>query len=339
MAIRTLFFWENNQEHINMKCIQITKIKDFEKKEIDLQAPGNEEVLIKVHVTGVCRTDLKIIQHGHRDLILPRIPGEEVVGTIHEKGKNVRYLNVGDRVYVYPGQWCGKCPLCLAGAENLCNHMKIMGFHRDGGFAEYVTVPSKTVIKIPDSLSMEEAVFAEPLSCCLNALELGGIAKDKTIGIWGAGPAGTLLSRASSALGAFPISIEPDEKRRSFVNGFSTCPESHYFDICVVAVGNHQAYHEAIQHLNPRGKLVIFSGLLKPHDVISVNFNKIHYLEQSIVGAYGCCYRHGEAALNYLSQNKIAVNDLITHQLPLYDLEHALNLVENRKCMKVHLYP
>jgi L-iditol 2-dehydrogenase len=68
-----------------VKCIQITRIKSFEKKDIDIQDPGEDEVLIKVHVTGVCRTDLKIIQHGHRDLILPRIPGEEVVGIISGK--------------------------------------------------------------------------------------------------------------------------------------------------------------------------------------------------------------------------------------------------------------
>jgi len=324
---------------MKMKCIQITQIRAYEKKNLCIQKPGDDEILVKVHVTGVCRTDLKIIEHGHRDLILPRIPGEEVVGTVYGKGKNVDHLEIDDRVYIYPGLWCGKCPQCLTGAENLCTNMQIMGFHRDGGFAEYVTVPSQSVIKIPDMLSMENAVFAEPLSCCINALELGGIQKEKTIGIWGAGPAGTLLSRASIALGAIPISIETDKNRRSLINGYEKCPEDKTFDICIVAVGDHKAYHEAIHHLKPRGKLVVFSGLLKSNESIEINFNKIHYLEQSIVGAYGCCFRHGEAALNFLSQNKIVVSDMITHKMPLYDIEHALRLVKNRQCMKVHLYP
>jgi len=79
----------------------------------------------------LCRTDLKIIRHGHRDPTLPRVPGEEVVGEVVPLGGDSP-IAVGDRVYVYPGVWCGVCPSCCRGAENLCRKMRIMGFHRDG---------------------------------------------------------------------------------------------------------------------------------------------------------------------------------------------------------------
>ena len=108
----------------------------------------------------------------------------------------------GDRVYVYPGVWCGECPSCRRGAENLCRQMRIMGFHRDGGFAEYVAAPLQSLIRVTDGLGDEEAVFAEPLSCCLNALELGGVGEGDVLGVWGAGPAGTILSRAGALRGA-----------------------------------------------------------------------------------------------------------------------------------------
>ena len=328
--------WEFIQ--MQMKCVQVSEIGKFKLKKISLQSPLPHEVVIKVEVTGLCRTDLKLIRAGHRDLVLPRIPGEEVVGTVRDVGSEVIGVERGQRVYVYPGAWCGRCSTCAAGAENLCQEMKIMGFHRDGGFAEYVIVPSQSIIAVPEDLEPDTAVFAEPLSCCLNALELAGIREDLTVGIWGAGPAGTLLSRAAAAMGAVPTSIEPDFRRRSLIKGYAFC-QGQSFDICVVAVGSKQAYQEAVQNLKPRGRLVVFSGLPPAHDVLAISFNQLHYLEQTVVGAYGCCYRHGVQALELLSDRAVYVEDMISHRMPLDDLAAALELVEHRQGMKILLYP
>ena len=323
---------------MKMKCIQVEEVGSFKIRRIPIRKPANEEVTIKVEVTGLCRTDLKIIRVGHRDLLLPRIPGEEVVGTVYEKGSDVTNVTEGDMVYVYPGSWCGNCHACKNGTENLCRDMKIMGFHRDGGFAEYVTVPAKSVIHVPKNITPEEAVFAEPLSCCLNALELGGIREGKRIGIWGAGPAGTLLSRASEARGAESFTIDPDPVRCARIGGFEYPPDQK-FDICIVAVGSRRAYEEAMICLKPHGCLVIFSGLPKPDERIDINFNTFHYLEQKIAGAYGCLYRHGHEALDYISNGSIPVKDMISHRMSLWQLDEALGFVENREGMKIHLYP
>jgi len=321
-----------------MRCIVVEKIGSFAVAERDIPSPGRGEVLVKVGVAGLCRTDLKIIRVGHRDLVLPRIPGEEVVGTICEVGGDVRGFGCGQRVYVYPGVWCGECRSCLQQAENLCEHMQIMGFHRDGGFAEYVLAPVQSLIAVPDSLSDDEAVFAEPLSCCLNGLEVAGIEAGKTVGIWGAGPAGTLLHRLALAHGAEPTNIEPDERRRELIGGVAA-PPPNGFDICVVAVGSDGAYREALVALNPRGTIVSFSGLPPSSSALPVDFNAFHYHETRLVGAYGCCYRHGEAALDLLAKREVVVEDMISHRLPLWELEEALSVVETRRGMKVLLYP
>lgn len=321
-----------------MKAVVVEEIGSFEIKERDVPVPGKDEVLLQVTVTGVCRTDLKLIRVGHRDLILPRIPGEEVVGKICQLGDNVNEYSLNQRVYVYPGTSCGHCKQCLSGAGNLCRDMRIMGFHRDGGFAEYVVAPAKSLIALPDNITDAEAVFAEPLSCCLNGLEQAGLKENETIGIWGAGPAGTLLARASSALKATPFIIEPDGSRLPSLNGYSKSPDMK-FDVCIVAVGSNDAYGEALSHLAPRGRLVVFSGLSPDRPGMMVDFNQLHYYEQSITGSYGCSYRHGALALEYIGSGRVKVNDLVSHKMPLAELDHALTLVENRKCMKVHLYP
>jgi L-iditol 2-dehydrogenase len=321
-----------------MKCIMVRRIGSFDVTSTKIRPPAVDEVLIRVEWTGVCRTDLKLIREGHRDLVLPRIPGEEVVGSVHRTGIGVSKLKVGDTVYVYPGVWCGKCPACRSGAENLCRDMRIMGFHRDGGFAEYVTVPATSIIAVPKGLKAEHAVFAEPLSCCLNALELGAAEMGKTVAIWGAGPAGTLIFRAASALGAVPVCIEPDNRRRQRINGIKYAGDKK-FDLCIVAVGSRSAYEEALTSLNPRGRLVIFSGLRPAEPSLSVDFNRLHYFEQTIVGAYGCAYRHGIRALDLIHNGRIVVEDLISHRMPLDELETALGQVEKRQCMKIILRP
>ncbi len=321
-----------------MRAVTVREIGSFEYGECGVSRPGEGEVLIHVSVTGLCRTDLKIIRVGHRDLVLPCIPGEEVVGRIVEKGPGVSGFPVGQRVYVYPGQWCGQCQFRLAGAENLCRSMSIMGFHRPGGFAEYVTVPAQSLIAVPDGLSDEEAVFAEPLSCCLNGLELARLKKGERIGIWGGGPAGTLLARASAAMGAQPVVIDNDPQRAAMAGPFAGQAEAG-FDVCVVAVGSNDAYGQALKCLGARGRMVIFSGLGKETSVMPVDYNQLHYLEQTLVGAYGCCYRHGVQALELLGSGQVQVDDMISHRMPLSRLDEALDLVERRQCMKIHLYP
>lgn len=322
-----------------MRAIVVERIGKFKIRDLPVPRPGAGDVLLRVSVTGLCRTDLKLIRVGHRDLLLPRIPGEEVVGIVEETGSGAEEYRTGQRVYVYPGQSCRTCGPCRTGAENLCTSMKIMGFHRDGGFAEYVTAPARSLIPIPDGLPDEEAVFAEPLSCCLNALDLSRITAGETIGIWGAGPAGTILARAAAARhGAIPFIIDPDERRSALAAGTTTVPDES-FDVCIVAVGSNKAYGEALSHLKPRGRLVVFSGLPQGRPGIATDFNRLHYMEQTLVGAYGCSFRHGVEALRLIGDRAVIVRDLISHRMDLGDLDAALTMVEQRNAMKIHLYP
>lgn len=321
-----------------MEAIVVRSIGSFEVSTVQEPVPAKGEALVAVGVAGMCRTDLKVIEVGHRDLVLPRIPGEEVVGTVVAVGSDTDAGLLHKRVYVYPGTSCGRCPPCRNGAENLCTRMQIMGFHRDGGFATYVTAPVQSLIPLCDRLPFEQAVFAEPLSCCLNALELAKLSAGERIAIWGAGPAGLLLGRAAAAIGAHPTVIEPCERRRAFADGLCCVPDAN-FDVAVVAVGSEAAYAEATAHLAPRGRLVVFSGLSPDTCVRPLDFNQLHYNEQTVVGAYGCSYRHGVQALDWIASQRVRVDDLISHRLPLAQLGRALDLVRKREGIKILLYP
>lgn len=321
-----------------MKAVVVERIGSFALREIEIPAIGPADVLVRVEVTGLCRTDLKIVRVGHRDLVLPRVPGEEVVGVVDDVGAKVSQFRKGQRVYVYPGTSCGRCDACRQGAGNLCASMQIMGFHRDGGFAEYVCAPQASLIPLPDTLPDDVAILAEPLSCCLNALERAALKPGDRVGVWGAGPAGTLIRRAAEAKGATGWTVEPHVGRRTRAGGFEEAPADGC-DIAVVAVGDVAAYQQAANALRPRGCLVLFSGLSPTAARQALDFNVMHYLEQRVAGAYGCTFDHGVEAIRLLADGTVSVTDMISHRLPLAELDHALGIVERREGMKVLLYP
>jgi hypothetical protein len=170
-----------------------------------------------VQVTGLCRTDLKIVRVGHRDLVLAARSGRG--SRRRDRGSRRRgfAFSHGQRVYIYPGTSCGTCDACRRGAGNLCASMQIMGFHRDGGFAEYVCAPQASLIPIPDGLPDDVAILAEPLSCCLNALERAALKPGDCVGVWGrAGRYADPASRCS--------------QRRNGLDGRTACraPGTHW---------------------------------------------------------------------------------------------------------------
>lgn len=322
----------------DMQAAIIETIGSFRLVKKEIPSPSENEVLIKTRIAGICRTDLKLVEVGHRDLTLPRVPGEEAVGVVCVLGKGVNPTWMNQRVYLYPGSSCGICPPCLRGASNLCTTMQIMGFHRDGGFAEYVLAPVTSLIPIPPEMNFETAVFAEPLSCCLNAIEKTTPRPGESALIYGAGPAGSLLSLALSSLGISTTVVEPDKKRCERIGGTPT-PPNKLFDIVIPAVGDARVWDDALDHLAPSGRLVAFSGLQPNSAYRPLDVNRLHYHEQSLIGAYGCCYRHGADALALLSQGTLCVENLISDILPLSRLAEALQKVRDRNCMKILLDP
>lgn len=314
------------------------------------------EVLIKVDACSICSTDVKAVYQGQRDLKMPRILGHEVAGTIAEKGRNVHGFKLGQRVQIAPGVYCGVCPYCLKGMENMCDNIRIIGFHLDGGFAEYLLVPTEGVKAgilnpIPQDLSFTEASLAEPIACCINALSLGKLTEGETIAIFGAGPIGCLLVQLSRARGASKIIlIEKDKKRLKFARrfgadchvhdsdgeAFSTIEEltnGEGVDVLIAACPAKEIPACGINLLRKRGRILFFSGI--PDEEVSVNYSLIHYKELQVIGAYGCTTGQNKEALSLMARFEVNVKELITHCFALEEIEKALAIVKNREGMKV----
>jgi len=157
--------------------------------EVPVPEPGSGQVLVRVRVCGVCRTDLHIVE-GDLPLVKhPIVPGHETVGTVDRTGAGVRSVKEGDRVGIaWLQATCGQCEFCRNGRENLCARATFSGYHIDGGYAEYALVSEAFIYPIPPVFSDEEAA---PLLCAgiigYRALRLSGIQPGQRLGMYGFG--------------------------------------------------------------------------------------------------------------------------------------------------------
>ncbi len=151
--------------------------------------PQPGQVLVKIHVCGVCRTDLHVVEGELPDIRIPLIPGHQAVGTVVQVGSQVSEVKEGDRMGIaWLQRTCGQCEFCTSGRENLCVKATFTGYQVDGGYAEYAAVPAQFAYPIPSIFSDDEAA---PLLCAgiigYRALRLSGIKPGQRLGLYGFG--------------------------------------------------------------------------------------------------------------------------------------------------------
>lgn len=188
--------------------IRPDKIKNhpLQLQERNIPKPAPDQVLIKNHVCGICRTDLHVVEGDLELKTLPIIPGHQVVGEIQECGSEVIDLKPGDRVGVaWLQATCGNCRFCLTGRENLCESAIFTGWTAQGGFADYMVAPIQFIYPIPKGFSDLQAA---PLLCAgiigYRSLRLMNISDwaGRSIGIYGFGAAGHIAIQLLKAWGA-----------------------------------------------------------------------------------------------------------------------------------------
>jgi L-iditol 2-dehydrogenase len=236
-----------------------------------------------------------------------------------------------------------------------------MGYHYDGGFAEYTIVPAKVLAvdglnRIPEGLGFDEASVAEPLACVLNGQELARIGEGDDVVIIGAGPIGCLhvrLARARGAARVFLADLNPDRLAMSaervkpdaalhgtdLVDQVMKLTDGRGADAIITAAASGAAQEQALQMAARQGRVSFFGGLPKDNPVIACDSNLVHYRELTIVGANGSSPRHNAQALELIASGAVPVADLITHHLPLADVLEGIDIVARGTAIKVTIEP
>lgn len=346
-----------------MKVVRFHAPGDVRIEDAPEPTPGPGEVKLRVRNCSTCGTDVKISRFGHHHIVPPRVMGHEIAGEVVEVGAAVDGWSPGDRVQVIAAIPCGKCGECQNGRRTVCPNQESMGYHYDGGFAEYLVVPSKVLAVdglnlIPDGVSYAEASVAEPLACVLNGQNLAQVGTGDDVVVIGSGPIGCLhvrLARARGAKRVVLVDINRDRLNQAAalvapdaaicaddtdpVDAVLKFTDGRGADVIITAAASGAAQEQAVQMAARQGRISLFGGLPKDRPVISLDANLVHYRELTLVGANGSSPAHNAEALRLIASGEVPVADLITHRLPLDGAIDAFALVATGEAIKVTIEP
>jgi len=325
--------------------------KKFEIKEVPKPVPNDSQALIKIKSTGICGTDIAIVE-GKLPTPTPLILGHEFSGIVEEVGKNIE------------SDWLGKkvtseininidfnCFYCRRKLYTQCISRKAIGIDINGSFAEYIAVDSYLLHKVPESISFNEATFIEPLAAAYQTFETMPLENDdKIMAIFGLGKLGLLITQVALLKGLELIVVDGSDKKlalakkfgaRNLINRFNTknipgeikkLTDGLGADIVVDATGNPDSIKDIISSCRTRGKLHIKSthGLVTPVNLTDIVVREIT-LYSSRCGPF-------EKAIDGLKSEKVVVKDLISIEYPLTAIKDAFtSYKKNRDHIKTIL--
>lgn len=322
----------------------MTAPKSLSLRRRSLPLVGDNEVLIRVHFCGICGTDISVYR-GTRSKDFPYSPGHEYTGVIESLRENVQRLTVGDRVTVNPNYICGNCYFCRCREYNLCEEADIR-VSSNGGMAEYVSIDSNFVYKLPGTVSNLTGTLIESLACCLHALQGTILRRRRLAVVTGAGTMGLLILEAmrnfdlaESILVSEPIACKRDIASRLgasiTVNPITESLQQvvrqvslHGADLVVECSGDPQAIQQAL-YITRRGGEVILVG--RPSEDVTLAGSPFVFARSEITlrGSTRFVPNDIERAIEWISDGKITVDCYIEDVFSLSSIkdafEHALD--------------
>jgi len=329
-------------------------------EDIDVKEPQEGEILVKVKAALTCGTDVKTYHRGHPVLIkeTPSGFGHEFSGIVEKVGAGVTKFQVGDRVVAVNTAPCMDCYHCRIGEYNLCENLQFL----NGAYAEYITIPKQiakiNTYKIPEHVSFEEAAFVEPLANVVHGIERTEIKPGQTVGIVGTGPIGLMLGRLAKLKGAKVIMAGRNPMKLELARTFAGADaiidlnlepdpilafrshslEGKGLDVAIEAVGLPEIWERMFKLVRKGGTVHLFGGC-KSGTSVNIDTRRLHYDEVKVIGVFHHTPLYVKQALDLIASGHVDVQQLITHQMPLKDLEKAIKMHKGGETLKILITP
>jgi D-arabinose 1-dehydrogenase-like Zn-dependent alcohol dehydrogenase len=269
-----------------MKTVRLTAIASpLEEQTIEMPHLDMNDVLIRIGAAGICHSDAHYRAGISPVARLPITVGHEVAGVVEETGGAVTKFKAGDRVCVHYLVTCGTCEFCRAGNEQFCPSAEMIGKHRDGGYAEFIVVPQRSVFHLPDEIPFEEgAILMCSSATSLHALNKGRFRAGETVAIFGVGGLGVSAIQLALHLGAakvFAVDINPAKLRlasqfgavpvnareKDAVEQIREMTTGAGVDVALELVGLPLTMHQAVQSLGKLGRAALVGLTRQSFDV------------------------------------------------------------------------
>lgn len=339
-------------------------VNDVRLEQVPVPSIGAGELLVRVHTCGICGTDLKKIATGSHSA--PRIFGHETTGVVVAAGEAVEDYHVGDRVMVFHHIPCGDCYFCKHKVFAQCPTYKKVGATAGyepsgGGFAEYVRVMDWIVnrggvVRIPDTVSFEQASFIEPVNTCMKGIETLRLVPGETVLAIGQGPIGIILSVLARRCGArvitsdlfpqrltiaktFGLNENIDASASNTVQSIKEMTEGRGADAVILAVAGNGLIRPAMDATRPGGRVLLFAQTQRGEAIIDPAGVCVD--EKSLLGSYSASVDLQEESARFVLGREMDLERLISHRFPLTESIAALRLAAHPKpdSMKVVIQP
>ena len=328
---------------MSMKAVVVKSNSNIEIKNIENQSVGPGDILVKMRACGICGSDVEKVfgKYGQPSMRL----GHEPAGTIVEVGSEISNFSVGDRVFTHHHVPCysDDCHECNHGNETMCKRYYESNLEPCGLADEYIVpewnVKHGGVLKIPDSMSFEEAAMIEPLACCIRAWNKFTYKNNDSIAILGIGPTGIMHALLAKLYGFRKIfCLDLNEFRLDFAKKFETTTinsgntnaleqiksetANQGVDVVIVATSSLNALKDAVNFVRKGGTIVMF-GVPSKGAIIDLDMSEIYSKGITIVNSYAASDFDTKEALEKISNKQINVSQLITHKYNLQECQEA----------------
>lgn len=301
-----------------------------------MPAPGPAEALLRVRRVGICGTDLHIYQ-GHLDHRVPKggIIGHEVFAEVMTAPTGSGFAE-GDRVVVEPVLFCGTCRACRMGATYLCHHLKVLGVDVPGGMQEYWTVPADRLLKVPDSISDDDAPLIEPLAVATHDVARADVKAGDTVVVFGGGPIGCLIALVCRHRGARVKVVEINPHRVQMLNRFgletigpgqdvvrivNEWTDGDGADVAFEVTGDAAAARLVTDVVRVWGTVSVIAIHASP---VPVNLYAIFARELRMHGSRLYTRAAWEEAIRLASTGGVVAGPLVSRIIPLEDLQKGM---------------
>lgn len=323
-------------------------------QQVDVPKYGVNDVLIKIHKTAICGTDIHIYNWddwAQATIPVPMTVGHEYYGEIVEIGSEVQGLSIGQRVSGEGHLTCGMCRNCRAGKRHLCRNTLGVGVNRPGCFAEFLAVPASNVLVMPDNITGDQASILDPLGNATHcALAFDVVGED--VLITGAGPIGIMAAAIVRHIGARYVVITDineyrlDLARKMGVTRAINVKEESLeqvmqdlgmiegFDVGLEMSGNPQAFNAMLKNMNHGGHVALLG--IPPHET-AIDWNQVIFKGLVIKGIYGREMFETWYKMITMLQSGLDIHPVITHHFPVDDFQKAFETMASGQSGKVIL--
>ncbi len=305
----------------------------LEMQEVPVPRAGLRDVLIRIKAAGICHSDAHYRAGKSRVHPLPLTLGHEVAGIIEETGAEVSRLKPGDRVCVHYLATCGDCAYCNEGSEQFCDTAEMIGKYRDGGYAEYIRMPARSVFALPEEIPFEQgAIMMCSSATSLHALIKARMRAGETVAVFGVGGLGisaVQLARAFGARAVYAVDIQPgklelakslgavpiDASKGDAVEEIRRLTGGRGVDVALELIGLPLTMQQAVKSLAIKGRAMLVG-------ITEKNFELSPYLdilgkEAEIIGVSDHLASELPLLIEWVRTGRVHLSKVVTQTVPL----------------------